>query len=229
MSERRYTDEEVQRILDTAAESEASLTAGSAAQGMTLAEIQRIAAEAGLSANAVTAAAVAVDRAPVPVNRRMLGLPLGVGQTVPLPRDLEDTEWRRLVAFLRDTFEAQGQEAVTAGRREWRNGNLRVSIESFGDSALLQMRTRKGGAQSLIGTGLSLVLGSGVVAAISALGADPQAVYWMAPMAIGGGAMAVTGAAQLPSWSSKRRAQFEKVADYARQLSSGARPGTSNS
>lgn len=227
MPERRYTDQEVQRILNTAAESEAALTAGSAAEGMTLAEIQHIAAEAGLNASAVSAAAVAVDRAPVPVNRRMLGLPLGVGQTVSLPRDLDDADWRRLVAFLRDTFEAQGQETQVAGRREWRNGNLRVSVESLGDSALLQMRTRKGGAQSLIGTGLSMVLGTGVVAAITALtGADTQAVYWMMPMVFGGGAMAATGAAQLPSWSSKRRAQFEKVADYARQLSSGERPTT---
>ncbi|MGI8549152.1 MAG: hypothetical protein ACR2M1_17825 [Gemmatimonadaceae bacterium] len=156
----------------------------------------------------------------------MLGLPVSVAQTVALPRALDDAEWRRLVAFLRDTFEAQGREDQVAGRREWRNGNLRIAVESLGDSGLLQMRTRKGDARSLIRTGVSLLLGSVVVEAATTLAhTGAHAAAGVLTLALGGAAMATVGALQLPSWSAARRKQFDTVAQYARQLSAGEDAG----
>jgi hypothetical protein len=227
VTERRYSDEEVKRILDAAAESEVSRGVGPGGEsGMTLAEIQRIAAEAGFSATSVRAAAVALDHVPPPsVNTRVLGLRVGVGHTAVLPRDMTDMEWRRLVAYLRDTFEAQGRETEDAGRREWRNGNLRIAIESVGGTALLTMRTVKGGARSSIATGMALTVGSLFVGAVTAIPqGDSGGIATVLGLALTGAAMTVMGAVQLPSWSSARTKQFQAIAEYARQLSAGDEP-----
>jgi hypothetical protein len=222
--ERRYTDDEVQRILASAVESDAALTASSAAPGMTLAEVQRIAAEAGVSASSVVAAAAALDRAPVmSASSRVLGLPVGVGNTVPLPRQLDDTEWQRLVVFLRATFDAHGRVEEMAGRREWRNGNLRVSVDTVGDAAVLEMRTRKSGARSLMRTGIGLLVGSGIVegAMLLAHGGGGMAGDALS-LATTGAVLTAIGALQIPGWSSTRRKQFERVAEFARGLTAGA-------
>lgn len=223
MPERRYSDEDVKRILFSAVESDAALSTDATECGMTLAEIQSIAAEAGVSPASVGAAADALDHPPsAPANARVFGLPISVGHTVALPRALDDAEWRRLVAFLRDTFQAQGREEQVAGRREWRNGNLRITVESLGDSALLQMRTRKSDARSLIRAGISLLLGSVVVETATTLAhRGAHAAAGVLTLALGGAAMAAVGALQLPSWSAARRKQFDAVAQYARRLSAG--------
>jgi hypothetical protein len=221
--ERRYTDEEVQRILASAVESDAALPGGSADAGMTLAEIQGIAKEAGVSLASVSAAAAALDRVPpTPTSSRMLGLPVGVGSTVPLPRPLDDAEWQRLVVFLRDTFEARGRMEEIAGQREWRNGNLRVSIETIGDTAVLQMRTRKSNARALLGTGLALLSGAALGGTVAVLGHGTAAAMGnILSIGITGAALTGVGAIQLPAWSSARRKQFVAVAEYARRLSAG--------
>lgn len=221
--ERRYSDEEVKRILASAVESDAALSAGAPERGMTLAEIQRIGAEAGLSTASVNAAAVALDHAPsVPATQRVLGLRVGVEQTVALPRPLDDAAWRRLVGFLRDTFEAQGRESDVAGLREWRNGNLRVVVEPAGDGALLQMRTRKSNAGTLVRTGASMLGGAAILGVFGALAhVAIFAVPGVEMLVMGGAVLTTVGAAQLPGWSAARQRQFEAVAEYARQLTAG--------
>jgi len=220
MTERRYSDEDVHRILSNAVDVDAAVSAG---RGMTLAEIQSIAAEAGLSPAAVAAAAEALDRTPsVPATPRMMGLPVGVAQSVTIPGTIDDAGWRRLVVFLRDTFEAQGREEEGGGRREWRNGNLRISLEEAGGATIVHMRTRKDSARSLVQTGGFVVLGSAVMEAATAfVHAPPNTLAGVLAMALGGVTMAAVGLLQLPPWSAARRKQFEAVADYARQLSVG--------
>ena len=219
MTERRYSDEDVHRILANAVEVDA---AGLGAErGLTLAQIQSIAVEAGLSPAAVVAAAEALDHTPpVPATPRMLGLPVGVAQSVAIPGTIDDAGWRRLVAFLRDTFAAQGREEEGAGRREWRNGNLRIALEEVGGTTLLHMRTRKESARALVQTGGFVVLGAVVMEVATAFVQSPaNMLAGVLTMALGGGAIATVGALQLPSWSSARRKQFDAVAEYARQLS----------
>jgi len=221
MPERRYSDDEVKRILSNAVESDAALSASTTERGMTLAEIERIGLEAGLTPASVRAAATSLDyvgRAPTDV--RMMGMRVGVGQSVMLARPLDDTEWRRLVVLMRDLFQAQGSEHAVPGGHEWRNGNLRVSMESLGDGAVLQMRTRKGGARSLIATGLSLFLGGGVIEGVAQLG--HPGVYdagGALSLVLTGAILAGVGVAQVRGWSAARQTQFQEIADYARQLS----------
>jgi hypothetical protein len=222
--ERRYTDDEVQRIIASAVESETALTTSSAAPGMTLEEVQRIAAEAGVSPASIAAAAAALDRVPATAaSSRLLGLPVGVGNTVPLPRPLDDTEWQRLVIFLRNTFDAHGRIEESAGRREWRNGNLRISVDRIGEAAVLEMRTHKSQARSLIRAGVGLLVGSGFAGTMALLAhTGGGAVGAALSLALAGGAITATGAVQLPGWSAARRKQFASVAEFARRLTAGS-------
>lgn len=221
MPERRYSDEEVKRILASAVESDTALSAGASEQGMTLAEIQRIGSEAGLSMASVNAAAVALDQTP-PVSKRVLGMPVAVAQAIALPRALDDAEWRKLVVFLRGTFEAQGREYDGPAGRGWRNGNLHITVEPAGDGAILQMRTRKGNVRAIFRIGPMLLLGAGAVEVAGALShttaaTTPEAVM----LAVGGAIVTAVGMLQLPGWGAARQKQFEAVASYARQLSAG--------
>lgn len=219
MPERRYSDEEVKRILASAVESDTALSAGASERGMTLAEIQRIGTEAGLSVASVNAAAVALDHTPA-VSRRVLGMPVSVGQTVTLPRALDDAEWRRLVVFLRGTFEAQGREFDGPAGRAWRNGNLYITLEPAGDGALLQMQTRKGNVRTLFRLGPALLIGAGITEAGGLMAhIGPEALPNALMLALGGVIVTTIGMLQLPGWGAARQKQFEAVAEYARQLS----------
>jgi hypothetical protein len=228
MTDRRYSDDDVRRILASAAEVE-SAAAGTPGEsdGMTLAEIQRIAAEAGLDPTSVTAAAAALDRAPRSTEApRLFGLPVGVRESVPLARPLDDGEWRRLVTLLRDTFEAEGREEQQPGRRAWRNGNLRVAMESVGDATLLELRTRKESARGFVRGGAGLLATSLVAAtAVNLFPASGGAGAGALMLALGGAAMMAVGALPLPWWSATRRRQFAVVADYARRLAGSGAEG----
>ncbi|HSG49112.1 MAG TPA: hypothetical protein VLA43_14930, partial [Longimicrobiales bacterium] len=167
MTERRYTEAEVAEIFESATrDARRALPgadgSGEATDGLTLAQLQEIAGEVGISPEAVArgAAALEVRRASDIQLRRMSGVPIGVSRTVPLARSMTQEEWERLVARLRQTFDATGTVTVHGGLREWRNGNLRVALEPDGDGARLRLQTRREGWESLpvaggIGMGMS--------------------------------------------------------------------------
>lgn len=222
MPERRYSDDEVKRILSDAVESDAALGETAGERGMTLAEIEQIGVEAGLTPASVRAAATSIDRhvQHAPTDPRMLGMRVGVGQSVALPRPLTDIEWRRLVVLMRDQFQATGREQEVAGQREWRNGNLRVAVEPLGDGAVLQMRTRKANASSFMGVGAALFAGGALVEGVAQVAhVGPHALANALVWVIGGAALTAVSAIDLRRWSGRRRAQFQEIADYARQLS----------
>lgn len=228
VTERRYTDEEVRLILSNAVEVDSS-AAVEAERGLTLAQIQRVAAEAGLSPASVAAAAARLDdEARRPAPPRVFGLPVGVGSTVVLPGAIGDGDWRRLVAFLQDTFEAKGREEHGVGRRQWWNGNLRVAVDEVDGTTLLHLRTRKESAGMFLRSGGSLMAGSLVLGIASTAVLDGAiATAAVVAAALGGLGMATVGALQLPAWSSTRRKQFDAVAEYARSLSAREPDGAS--
>jgi hypothetical protein len=227
MSDRRFTDEEVQQILAAAAQAEgAERTHSDAERGMTLAELQRVASEAGLSSTAVATAAAALDHKSLALaDPRVLGLKAGVAQSVALSRPLSDVEWRKLVALLRDTFAASGREEQVEGRREWRNGNLRVALESVGDGAWLEMRTQKESARALVRSGLAIVGVSAIVEVVlAATGANLGGMAGVLTTTFVGAGMAALGALQLPTWLSARRRQFAAIAEYVQQITGSDQP-----
>ncbi|HET7229482.1 MAG TPA: hypothetical protein VFJ16_05735 [Longimicrobium sp.] len=220
MEERRYTDEEVQRILAHAAEQEAALP-HAGAEGLTLAEIQSAAAQAGLSPTSVAVAAAVQERVGIaPREPGLLGLPISVGRAVPLQRPLADAEWRRLVAELRQTFDAEGRERVDGDRREWRNGNLRIVHEPAGEGAFLELRTRRSDARALMNVGSAMTFTSAMIGGVHLALASGSAGGLAAAAMTGamGIGMAALGALRVRPWAKRREQQFEAVGLFARRL-----------
>ena len=219
MPERRFTDDEVRRILSTAAEQERA-PALPAERGWTLAEVQQMGAEAGLPSAVVASAALTLDRAYEPAEARLLGLPVAVSRAVPLARAMTEEDWERLVARLRQTFAVEGRVRVTGPRREWRVGNLRVTHEPAGEGAILDLRTHKGNARPTIGIGVVALIVAVVMGALARDGgAEPRAVGMAVIVAVFGVLALAFGALSLPVWASARTRQFESLGEFARRLS----------
>lgn len=214
MTERRYSDEEVRRILELAT-SRRGLPAGgapAATTGLTLREIQGIAGEVGIDAGDVARAAVALDSRPAATVGRSLGMPNAVGRVIPLPRNLTDHEWERLVAELRRTFGATGRVTVVGGLREWSNSKLRACVEPAGSGYHLRIHTEKSGARDIntlgagaIGVGTLLFTGTMIAG-------NPEIA---APIILGSGGMVVMllNALRLPGWASARQRQMDQIAE----------------
>ena len=217
MSDRRYSDEDVRRILALAVEAEAA-AAAEPERSWTLSDVERIGVEAGLAPQAVAAAALALDQQALPgEHARLFGLPVSVSRAVPLGRHLSDDDWERLVGQLRETFSARGMSRVSGARREWRVGNLRVTHEPAGAGALLQLRTRKSDARAFLLVGVMIL----IAAAFSLLGASSDdarrpTLAWL--LGLAGTLMLVVGVLRLPAWARRRARQFEALAAYARQI-----------
>src|SRR5215207_1734059 len=108
--ERQYNEQEVAAIFKHAAAGQESaqrqLPQGG---GLTLAELEQIGKEAGITPEYIARAAAAARTGPVMPPTTYLGFPVSVARTVDLPGPLSDEAWDRLVADLRETFQATGE------------------------------------------------------------------------------------------------------------------------
>jgi hypothetical protein len=215
MTERRFDEAEVAEIFRRATEAQQSgqrqLPSG---EGMTLAELQHIGREVGISPELISRAATAIERVGRPTSRTFLGLPVGVGRTIDLDRRLTDEEWERFVVDLRETFDARGVQKQEGSFRQWTNGNLQALLEPTSTGQRIRLRTIKGDARSLMIGGLGM-LGAGGVALVSALlsgAADAGMFSALSTLLAMGGGMFGVGALRLPGWARLRRRQMEELA-----------------
>ncbi len=248
--ERRYDEDEVRRIFALATDEEASggVEPGSRAepgtstgQGMTLAELEDIGQEVGIPSGLVARAARALDapeggqvgpvrgRGPLePAGaefQRIVGLPVGVEHQVRLDRNLTDDEWAQLVMDVRRRFGAPGRLESAGAMREWRNGNLHVSLVPSGEGAVLSMGTRKGNAGPFAGiAGFFLTFATVLLVVMVLTGEIAEAGAIMAPAIIGAMALGALGVnvLGLPPWARRRAAQMEGIGELAQELA--ARP-----
>lgn len=215
MSERRYSDEEVTVIFKQAAELQhAMLPAATERSGTTLAALQEIGREVGISPESIADAARSLDRAGIPETRKLLGLPIGVGRVVEFARPVTEPEWEALVADLRSTFATPGTVRYDGPFRQWSNGNLKALLEPTPQGHRLRLQTVKGDARTLMITGAVMLASFAVtlVAVAVAGSADSSGVLsGLGIMALSGGAMVMGGAAMVPGWARRRRLQFEGV------------------
>ena len=217
MSERRYSDEEVAEIFRLAAEAtEKNQPLLPSAQGMTLAQIQDIGREVGISAEQLSSASRAIDLAYRPTSRSFLGLPIGVGLVVDLHRNLTDAEWDQLVVDLRETFDARGQQKRDGAFRQWTNGNLQALLEPTPTGNRVRFRTVQGNARTLMTVGLAMLAFTTFSALMAMtgmkIGGGDLLMSLATPAAIGA-AMFAFGAFRLPGWARTRQLQMEQLAN----------------
>lgn len=188
--------------------------------GMTLAELQAIGREVGISPEMIQQSAQRFNAAQQPT-RTLIGLPIAVAQTVEFDRKLTDEEWERIVVDLRETFEAQGVVRQQGSLRQWTNGNLQALLEPTVTGQRLRLRTVKGNAPGLIGGGIALfgvasvLLGTTVMQ--GAVG-DTGLVAAIITMMTGGAGMFGAGAIGLPGWARLRQSQMDQITQRAQTM-----------
>lgn len=216
MAERRYSDKEIAAIFRGAAEGpQLPIREVPPEEGLTLADLQAIGREVGISADAVAQSARALDVRSGAVSRRFLGLPIGVARTVNLTRRLTDDEWERLVVQLREVFNARGVTRSDGSLRQWTNGNLQVLLEPTETGHRLRFGTLHGGASALIGGGLTALGVAGVLAIVVALGGHlGDALFSIGLIGAAGLGMIASGALRLPRWARLRGRQMEALAAH---------------
>jgi hypothetical protein len=218
MSDRRFNEDEVAAILKEAAEAQYTRDPLLPSPGgLTLAELQSIGREVGISPEMIEQSAQRFKPAQQPT-RRILGLPLGVAQTVEFNRKLSDQEWERIVVDLRETFDAQGVVRQQGSLRQWTNGNLQVLLEPTATGQRLRMSTVKGNAPGLIGGGIAVFsVGTALLGTALATGATGDTGLMMSiltTMTAGAGIFG-TSALRLPGWARRRQQQMNQVAERA--------------
>lgn len=213
MSERRYTEEETSAIFRVAAEGpSAHRRPASPTDGLTLAELQAIGREAGMSPEAVAHAAQALAVRQGGAARTLLGLPIGVERRVTLNRRLTTEEWEHLVVQLRDVFQARGRIKSEGSFRQWTNGNLYVLLEPTPAGDRLRLGSLHAGATASIRLGL-IALGSMAFLGIANLfGGHLADLGTLSGLLAGGLLLVANGALRLPGWARLRGRQMEDLA-----------------
>jgi hypothetical protein len=218
-SERTYGDDEVAEIFRTAAQ---PVPTG---QGLTLAELQAIASQAGLAPERVAEAAAALDLRREPARRSLLGAPVSASRAIELPRAPTDREWEMIVADLRETFGATGRTASRGEVREWSIGNLHAYVEPTPTGHRLRLGTRKGNAPSMdLIAAAPLVMGLVTAFTILMHGAAPSALLMPLALVLLGVAILGGNVFHLRGWAGEREEQMDAVA--TRTLALLAAPGT---
>lgn len=213
MTERRYTEEEITAIFKVAAEGPAAAPhAISRAEGLTLADLQAIGREVGISPDAVAHAARTLEVRRGAVTRTLLGLPIGVERRMPLRRRLTDAEWEELVVQLRDVFGARGRTKVDGSLRQWTNGNLYVLLEPTPTGDRLRLGSVHGGATASLRLGFVGLGVAAILALANLLGGGVADAGTIAGLLAGGSLLLANGGLRLRGWAALRARQMEDVA-----------------
>ncbi|MEM6337898.1 MAG: hypothetical protein AAF752_15105 [Bacteroidota bacterium] len=229
MPERRYTEGEIAEILRRAVDAHEAQKQADHAEGLTLEELQRAGAAAGLPAEVIAAAAAAFDRAPSPPKiTAQAGIPMTVQHEATLPGPLTDDAWSRLVADARRTFKATGKVEQMGSLRRWKNGNLNMLVEPDGETHRIRFQTTSSNGQSgMIGSLVLLVtaLILGLSFALSGDLVEPSVQFMLGAMAIGGIGMYAFTQRRQTRWSEERDEQMhalaERAAEYVAQTEIG--------
>ncbi len=123
---RRYGEEEVGLILKRAAELQRQEPAGSGeGGGLTLAELEEIAAEAGIDPRHLQRAAQEVDSLAVPLHGegadRLIGAPLVLKFERSLPGELPEDRFESLLPNIQDAVEGYGQPSLLGRTLTWQS------------------------------------------------------------------------------------------------------------
>lgn len=215
MSERQYSEEEVAAIFERASKADQtgpSLPAQG--KGVTLAALQEIGREVGISPESITLAAQSLDQLGQPAQQNILGLPVGVGQSVELDRPFTDEDWELLVAHMRTTFNARGTIRYDGPFRQWTNGNLQALVEPTANGHRIRIQSYSTDARVMIlggtfitGLAAATFIGAALTGTLANTGAAPGS----AMLAMFGLSILTGGALRVRNWARRRKAQFEDI------------------
>lgn len=217
MTERQFSDEEVAAIFKQASEAD-NLAAVSAGKGMTLAALQEIGREAGMTPEAIARAALSLDQSARAKPQTLLGLPIAVGQTVEVDQPMSEADWERLVGDLRVTFNARGVMKQDGPFRQWTNGNLQALVEPTPTGFRLRLKTFNANARGLVtigAGGIAVAAVTSVALGIAGTLGSPGSMAGIGLLAMMGAGMLGLGAIQLPAWARRRKAQMEEIVSRA--------------
>ena len=213
MTERRYTQDEIATIFKVAAEGPATPTNYlSPVDGLTLADLQAIGGEVGISPDAVAHAAQTLEVRKGAISRTFLGLPIGVERRVALRRRLTDEEWEQLVVQLREVFKARGRTRSDGSLREWTNGNLYAFMEPTPAGARIRLGSLHGGAARSIRLGLVALGAAPLLEIANLVGGHVASMGTIAGLLAGGVFLLANGALRVPRWARLRGRQMEDIA-----------------
>ncbi|HYE94669.1 MAG TPA: hypothetical protein VD962_00540 [Rubricoccaceae bacterium] len=219
--ERRYTEEEMRAIFARAARRRSDPTDSA---GLTLAELQEIGAESGISPDAIAAAAaeLAVEPGERPT---FLGSPTEVTRTRHLPGPVSDEAWRRMVGELRRTFGDDGAAGQIGSVREWtavgrglrRDLSTRFAVEPDPSGTGVQLVIRQSTREiARVFTLVSVFTAAmaALFAAMALLGVDP-AEMWPSVFILLAMTLAFGGGTQigLRQWARRQEGKFEALLD----------------
>ncbi|MEM6325798.1 MAG: hypothetical protein AAF791_01635 [Bacteroidota bacterium] len=230
MPEKRFTEEEAQRIFARVAERQHLAREGE--PGLTLAEMQEVARASGLDPALVTAVAtemVTGTEADDPAT--FGGIPLTVRMTRVLPVDVDEDGWALIVTELRRAFGRPGTPTDLGRIREWtatpvgHSAPVHVTLTPGEGTATLTMEQSvadqaRGAGWILPGTTLPLAAIAGILQATTEAGAE----VWLLPVLVGALAVLILGAMWLTwrHWERKATREFERAMDRIDLAARGA-------
>ncbi len=233
---RRYGDKAVRRLLEMATkiqEDEAGRGHGRHGEGLTLAQIQEAAAEAGIDPAYVQRAAARMDHSdtsePGVWWEWAVGTPLTIRTARVVPGEVTNEDFRQIPAEMdaKHSFLGPGSAAMTGRTLTWKSSEgesraIHVTVASrMGETRIHASEELHRVADNLFGGmvgagGLVVGLGVGILVG-GTLGSTLFSVLF--PVALIGGLY--FGARRLMKWISARRrrvlnALLDRIADYAR-------------
>jgi hypothetical protein len=214
MTDRRFNEEEVAAIFQQATEAQQTTQRSlPSSEGLTLAEIQEIGRQVGVAPELVARAAASLAQTGTTSTRKLLGLTIGVGQTVQLERKLSADEWDRLVVDLRETFDRTGTVRQDGSLRQWSVGALQVAVEPTANGDRVRLRTVKESARAWIAGGTVAAVMSAIVGIMAADARRRSGLTMAAILATISAGQFALAAFQLPGWARLRRKQMKEIAE----------------
>lgn len=182
---RRYSDKEVRRLLQEAAElqeEEAGHLRGGEGAGMTLLELQEAAAEAGIDPRYLQRAAARIDQGGKPgLAAAFAGTPLTITVERAVRGELQDEDFERAVMDIQRAFSGSGNASMVGRTLMWKSDtmdhetSLQVTITSRrGETTILAEERLHNLAAALhfgvvVGAGTGVGLGVGLSVGLTVL------------------------------------------------------------
>lgn len=225
MGDRRYSDDEVSAIFARATEvRDVEPKALARSEGMSLADLQAIGKEAGISPELIRRAARELDQPAPPPVQTLLGIPIGAAHTVELQRELSDREWELFVVQLRETFDARGKVSSHGSFRQWQNGNLQVLVEPSASGHRVRFRTVRGELRDLFRVGGAMLAAFTLATLLVSFTNPAKAVKLISilgPLLAVGGVVGGVRLFGIPGWRRMRSEQMKRLGDSLLRLTFG--------